>query len=234
MLVRVSAFLIATAMPALHQSAATSDAAGAGVLRSVDPPPAPGHEQRFRLRVLRLPSHIRAQGDFGRSLPPTAAPAARDTERRQRLRRGRRSLLPRAAGVVHRAVRGAGGHRRASSALERSRYARRHGPRRSVGRRPKGSLSRRGRAPASGRQHRRRVLRQSDGPRDGELVSRARRLYGAAVRQLSARRGRLHIVARGDVRVGSLEMGRKQPRRCASEEEAPDRTAARMANRATR
>ena len=56
---------------------------------------------------------------------------------------------------------------------------------------------------------------QSDGPRDEELVSRARRLHGAAVRQLSARRRRLHVGARRDARVGTLEMGgsRAAPRR---------------------
>ena len=70
----------------------------------------------------------------------------------------------------------------------------------------------------------------SDGPRDDELVFRARRLYGAAVRQLSARRRRLHVGARRDARVGSLAMGGSR----AASSEARRRTVSARGRRAAR
>ena len=72
---------------------------------------------------------------------------------------------------------------------------------------------------------------QSDGAHDGELVSRARRLYGAAVRQLSARRRGLHVGARGDAGVGTLQVGGS---RAAPRSAPPDRTGAWTASRAIR
>ncbi len=70
-----------------------------------------------------------------------------------------------------------------------------------------------------------------DGPRDDELVFRARRLYGAAVRQISARRRRLLVGARRVARVGSRAMGGSR----AARSDAPlDRITAPTESSATR
>ena len=153
MLVTVSAFIVAAAMPALVR--------------------APRHPKRLaRPRpFVDRPSLSRVVIPYGRcgsrigrkatSNPCGGDFAARDVDRRRRrLRRRRRPLLLPPAGLVRHTRRSTGGRRGASSAPGDPRQSRRHGPRRSVDRRPKGSLSRRGRTPASGRQHGRRMRRR--------------------------------------------------------------------------
>ena len=223
MLVTISALIVAGTMAA-HQSAGSSQTpdASAPVRQS-----AVAVSDRDSTRALRV-AH-RAQGDFEslrrQLLPRATFTGGADCDAVV----GRYCFLQQVASDPPQGS--ARGRRGASSAPDGPRQSRRRDPRRSVDPRPDGSLSRRGGTRARGRQPGRRMRRISDGSRDEELVFRARRLHGAAVRQVSARRCRLLVGARRAARAGSL--GDLKISHCSSDA-PPDRTGAWTASRATR